>query len=63
MPRAILVYRLPQEADEHQAAVDGWKWREVLRDLAHAWKHCDYMKDARRELLEAITEAGLELWD
>ncbi len=33
MPRAVLAYRLPQEADEFQVALDGWKWREAVREI------------------------------
>lgn len=63
MPRAILVYRLPQEAEEHQTALDGWKWRAVLQELDQEWKYVDGLQEARARLQSAVTEAGLELFE
>ncbi len=33
MPRATLTFRLPEEEDEHQLAIDGGKWAAVLWEL------------------------------
>jgi hypothetical protein len=31
--KAILEFELPQDASEHQTAIDGWKWRMILNDV------------------------------
>ena len=74
MPRAILTYRLPQEADEFQTALDGAKWREVVReldDVLRSWAKYDSVPPLvakngpqiglRDTLWQIIDEAGLSL--
>jgi hypothetical protein len=31
--KATLEFELPQDASEHQTALDGWKWRMILNDI------------------------------
>ena len=31
--RATITFNLPNEADEHQAAIDGSKWKSVVREI------------------------------
>lgn len=31
--KAILEFELPQDASEHQTALDGWKWRMILNEV------------------------------
>ena len=33
MPKATLEFDLPQEQEDHQAAVDGWKYKAALNAL------------------------------
>ena len=71
MPRAILVFRLPQEDDEHQVAVDGWRWREFVRDLDNDLRTRQKSGDEtnmsagylRNLLWERLGEARLTLWE
>lgn len=30
MPQASLTFNLPEESDEHQMALDGWKWKAIV---------------------------------
>ena len=32
--KAVLEFSLPEEQHEHQVALDGWKWRAVVSDVA-----------------------------
>jgi hypothetical protein len=32
--KAVLKFNLPQEQSEHRLALDGWKWRSVVSDIA-----------------------------
>jgi hypothetical protein len=34
--KATLEFELPQDAFEHQTAIDGWKWRMILNDLSES---------------------------
>ena len=31
--KAILEFTLPEETDEHELAVNGWKWQMILRQI------------------------------
>lgn len=30
---ATLTFNLPEEAEDHQTAIDGWKWKQVIREM------------------------------
>jgi hypothetical protein len=32
--KATLEFELPQDAFEHQTAIDGWKWRMIVNDIS-----------------------------
>ena len=61
--KAILEFNLPEESEEHQIALDGWKWREVLQLLDQSWKYRDDIGPARRLLQGAVADAGLRLFE
>lgn len=31
--KAMLRFTLPEESEEHQTALDGWRWRAVVEEL------------------------------
>lgn len=37
--KAIIEFELPQDASEHQTALDGWKWRMILNDVSESIRH------------------------
>jgi len=37
--KAIIEFELPQDAIEHQTALDGWKWRMILNDVSESIRH------------------------
>lgn len=68
--KATLVFTLPEEADDHRAALEGHLWREVVleldRELRSIAKHGEdpaaYRAEWARELLYRILdESGVEL--
>jgi hypothetical protein len=68
--KATLVFTLPEEADNHRAALEGHLWREVVleldRELRSIAKHGEepaaYRAEWARELLYRILdESGVEL--
>lgn len=68
--KATLTFALPEEADEHQAALEGAHWRalvqrvdESLRQTAKhgGQKDADRAAWARALLRDAVAEAGLDL--
>ena len=34
--KAIIEFELPQDAAEHQTALDGWKWRMILNETCES---------------------------
>lgn len=72
--KATLAFKLPEESDEHQTALDGWKWRQVVSDLAghlrDRLKHEDLPEQIgieiyhiRTQLLRDIEDRGLHLYE
>lgn len=68
--KATLVFTLPEEADDHRAALEGHLWREVVleldRELRSIAKHGEepaaYRAEWARELLYRILDqSGVEL--
>lgn len=68
--KATLAFTLPEEADDHRAALEGHLWREVVaeldRELRNVAKHGEnpvaYRAEWARELLHRILdESGVEL--
>jgi hypothetical protein len=37
--KAIIEFELPQDAIEHQTALDGWKWRMILNEVSESIRH------------------------
>ena len=54
--KATLEFELPQDASEHQTAIDGWKWRmilnEVLENLRLDLKHNNNLNSETAKALE-----------
>jgi hypothetical protein len=37
--KATIEFELPQDATEHQTALDGWKWRMILNEVSESIRH------------------------
>jgi hypothetical protein len=73
--KAVLKFNLPEERSEHRLALDGWKWRSVVSDIADklrsALKYDDalteeanaYLDKFREELFQLIADHNLNLYD
>ena len=73
--KAVLKFNLPEEQSEHRLALDGWKWKSVVIDIADklrsALKYDDnltpetnaYLDKFREELFQLIEDHGLTLYD
>ena len=73
--KAILEFNLPEEQDDHRAALDGWKWRAVVSDIADqlrsALKYDEtltpesnaFLYKFREELFQLIADRNLNLYD
>lgn len=59
--KATLVYTLPDDKEDFQIAVDGWRWQKVVIDLNQYLRtqlkyKSDHYSDSELELLEKIRE-------
>lgn len=59
--KATLVYTLPEDKEDFQIAVDGWRWQKVVIDLNQYLRtqlkyKSDHYSDSELELLEKIRE-------
>lgn len=59
--KATLVYTLPEDKEDFQIAVDGWRWQKVAIDLNQYLRtqlkyESDNYSDSELELLEKIRE-------
>lgn len=73
--KAILEFNIPEEQNEHQVALDGWKWRAVVNDIADklraSMKHDDtltlqtntYVEALHEELFQLIADRNLNLYE
>ena len=73
--KAILEFNLPEEQDDHRVALDGWKWRAVVSDIADqlrsALKYDEkltpesnaFLDKFREELFQLIADRNLNLYD
>ena len=67
MPKITLTFSLPEEEDEHAAALHGAHWRRVCRELDDwlrseiKYHNQNKLVPAREKLTELINEWGLEL--
>jgi hypothetical protein len=68
--KVTLTFTLPEEADEHRAALEGGRWRTLVQRLDEALrqtakhggqKDSDRAAWARALLRDAMNEAGLDL--
>lgn len=71
---ATLTFNLPEDQYEHQLALDGWKWKAVVSDIADKLrthlKHDDDLSEEvakalwnlRNEMFQNIEDRGLELY-
>ena len=71
---ATLTFNLPEDQHEHQLALDGWKWKAVVSDIAEKLrthlKHDDDLSEEvakalwnlRNEMFQNIEDRGLELY-
>ena len=73
--KAVLKFNLPEEQSEHQVALDGWKWKAVVSEIAESisghLKHDDDLHDEaakalynlRNDIFHNIEDRGLELYE
>ena len=73
--KAVLKFNLPEEQSEHRLALDGWKWRSVVSDIADklrsALKYDDdltpetdaCLEKLREEVFRLLEDRGLNLYD
>jgi hypothetical protein len=58
--KAVLKFNLPEEQSEHRLALDGWKWRSVVSDIADklrsALKYDDDLTPETDACLEKLRE-------
>jgi len=71
--KAMLRFTLPEESEEHQLALDGWKWRIVAEEMDNFLRNkLKYealteeddalYQSVRDELQSLIDNQGLALW-
>ncbi len=71
--KAILTFNLPEESEEHQTALDGWKWQSLVQELDNhlkgKLKHSNLTEEAYKELDELrgklyndAAGSGLSVW-
>ena len=73
--KAVLEFNLPEEQHEHRLAIDGWKWRSVVGDIADrllsALKHDDdltpetaaCLEKLWKEVFRMLKDRNLNLYD
>ena len=73
--KATLEFNLPEEQHDYRAAIDGWKWRRVVSDIADklrsALKYDDdltpetnaCLEKLREEVFRLLEDHGLNLYD
>ena len=72
--KAILEFNLPEEATEHRTALNGWKWKAVLRSLYYDtlrpyWEYGDDLQKSKfaeeiwKKLYEKLQDYDLSLDD
>ena len=72
--KAVSKFNLPEEQSEHRLALDGWKWRSVVCDIADklrsALKYDDdlapetaaCLEKLREEIFRLLEHRGLNLY-
>ena len=72
--KATLEFNLPEDEGEHRLAVDGWKWKSVVADIADklrsALKFDDsltpetdaYLEKFRQEIFQLMESHNLSLY-
>jgi len=73
--KAVLRFNLPEEQSEHRLALDGWKWRSVVSDIADQLRSTlkydetlapeshALLDEFREELFQLLEDRGLNLYD
>ena len=73
--KAVLEFNLPEEQSEHRLAIDGWKWRSVVCDIADKLrshlKHDDdlaleataCLETLREEVFRLLEDRGLNIYN
>jgi hypothetical protein len=73
--KAVLKFNLPEEQCEHRSAIDGWKWKCVVSDIADKLRSALKYDDAltpeadaalekfREELFQLLEDHSLNLYD
>jgi len=73
--KALLEFNLPEDQADHRVAIDGWRWKYVVTDIADklrsALKYDDkltpetdaYLEKFREELFQMLDDHNLSLCD
>ena len=73
--KALLEFDLPEDESEHRLAIDGWKWKSVVIDIAdklrNALKYEEgltpetdaYLEKFREEVFQLMGDHNLNLYD
>jgi len=63
---AILKFNLPEETEEHQIALDGWKYKSVTEDLFNFLRRSEKndkyeltTQEVREKLVELLSDVGV----
>ena len=65
--KATIEFNLPEDQEEHQLALDGWRWRSVVIEAFNRlrrWdkaRHAPDTQEVRAMLVEAMEEYGVEI--
>jgi hypothetical protein len=70
---ANLKFKLPEDREEHQCALDGHKWKmtvsDVLDFIRNKLKHCDLkdnqfeiLEEVEQEIIRSMADDNLSLW-
>lgn len=67
--RATLEFDLPQNAEAHQTALDGWRWKLVVTEFErylHDLENTDQnppAEEIRNRLFRIAQENGVAIWE
>jgi hypothetical protein len=68
MPKLNIIYDLPEEREEFMDALNGWQWRQVVKDLDELlrtkikYHGRNDLQEVRDELHAFLNGEGLSLW-
>lgn len=67
--KAILEFDLPEEAEDHDLALNGWRWASLARDFEEYLKNLEEFEtpatpeEIRNKLFRMAEEHGVRIWE